>query len=196
MSGGAAGARAGTISLMFGGPAAVLEAHRAVFDAFAGNVFHVGEPRGQGQAMKLLNNFLSATALAATSEALAFGAAHGLDLATMIDVLNVSTGRNSATVDKFPEPRAHRHLRRRLPHRAHGQGRPPLRRDGRALRHGQGGRHGGVGGVAGRRCDDAGHRLHRDLEAHQQEGSRDDLWTLVLLVHTASPAMRNTRIRA
>ena len=48
---------------------------------FAGNVFHVGEQAGQGQAMKLLNNFLSATALAATSEALAFGAANGLDLA-------------------------------------------------------------------------------------------------------------------
>ena len=52
--------------------------------------------------MKLLNNVLSATALAATSEALAFGVAQGLDLATMVDVLNVSTGRNSATVDKFP----------------------------------------------------------------------------------------------
>ena len=52
--------------------------------------------------MKLANNFLSATALAATSEAIAFGLAHGLDMATMIDVLNVSTGRNSATVDKFP----------------------------------------------------------------------------------------------
>ena len=82
--------------------------------------------------MKLLNNFLSATALAATSEALAFGAAHGLDLAMMVDVLNVSTGRNSATVDKFPEPGAHRHLRRRLPHRAHGEGPAPLRRDGGA----------------------------------------------------------------
>jgi 3-hydroxyisobutyrate dehydrogenase len=102
VSGGVAGARAGTISLMFGGPAEVLDAHRAVLAAFAGNVFHVGTRAGQGQAMKLLNNYLSATALAATSEALAFGAANGLDLATMIDVLNVSTGRNSATVDKFP----------------------------------------------------------------------------------------------
>ena len=52
--------------------------------------------------MKLANNFLSATALAATSEAVAFGIANGLDMATMIDVLNVSTGRNSATTDKFP----------------------------------------------------------------------------------------------
>jgi 3-hydroxyisobutyrate dehydrogenase len=51
--------------------------------------------------MKLLNNFLSGTAMAATSEAIAFGDSQGLDLATMLDVLNVSTGRNTATSDKF-----------------------------------------------------------------------------------------------
>jgi 3-hydroxyisobutyrate dehydrogenase len=65
-------------------------------------VFHVGTRAGQGQAMKLLNNYLSATALAASSEAIAFGLAQGLDMSTMVDVLNVSTGRNSATADKFP----------------------------------------------------------------------------------------------
>ena len=102
VSGGAAGARAGTISLMFAGPQDILDTHRGVFEAFAGNIFHVGSSAGQGQAMKLLNNFLSATALASTSEALAFGRSHGLDLAMMLDVLNASTGRNSATVDKFP----------------------------------------------------------------------------------------------
>jgi len=102
VSGGAAGARAATISLMFSGPAHVLEAHRTLLESFTGNVFHVGERAGQGQAMKLANNFLSATALAATSEAIAFGMANGLDMTTMIDVLNVSTGRNSATTDKFP----------------------------------------------------------------------------------------------
>ncbi|MEP7114366.1 MAG: NAD(P)-dependent oxidoreductase [Ilumatobacteraceae bacterium] len=102
VSGGAARARAATISLMFSGPTAVLETHRALLESFTGNVFHVGDRAGQGQAMKLANNFLSATALAATSEAVAFGVAHGLDMGTMIDVLNVSTGRNSATTDKFP----------------------------------------------------------------------------------------------
>jgi len=102
VSGGTAGARAGTVALMFAGPDAVLEANRSVLEAITGNVFHVGHEAGQGQAMKLLNNFLSATALASTSEALAFGRAHGLDLAMMVDVLNASSGRNSATVDKFP----------------------------------------------------------------------------------------------
>ena len=102
VSGGTAGARAGTIALMFAGPAAVLDDHRPIFEAIAGNIFHVGAHPGQGQAMKLLNNFLSATALAATSEALAFGRAHGLDLAMMVDVVNASSGRNTATSDKFP----------------------------------------------------------------------------------------------
>jgi 3-hydroxyisobutyrate dehydrogenase-like beta-hydroxyacid dehydrogenase len=101
VSGGVAGARAGTVSLMFAGPPSVLDDHRPLFEAFA-KVFPVGSSAGQGQAMKLLNNFLSATALASTSEALAFGEAHGLDMAVMVDVLNASTGRNSATVDKFP----------------------------------------------------------------------------------------------
>src|SRR5215213_5876713 len=102
VSGGVAGARARTISLMFGGPTDVFDAHRVVLGSFAGNVFHVGEEAGHGQAMKLINNFLSATALAATSEAFALGQAYGLGLETMLDVVNVSTGRNSATYDKFP----------------------------------------------------------------------------------------------
>ncbi|HEX6658720.1 MAG TPA: NAD(P)-dependent oxidoreductase [Ilumatobacter sp.] len=102
VSGGVAGARAATISMMFAGPAEVLDANRPVLDAISGNVFHVGTRAGQGQAMKLLNNYLSATALAATSEAIAFGVAEGLDMRVILDVLNVSTGRNSASADKFP----------------------------------------------------------------------------------------------
>jgi 3-hydroxyisobutyrate dehydrogenase len=102
VSGGAAGARAGTIALMYAGPEEILADHRPVFEAIAGNIFAVGTTPGQGQAMKLLNNFLSATALAATSEAMAFGRAHGLDLAMMVDVVNASSGRNTATSDKFP----------------------------------------------------------------------------------------------
>jgi 3-hydroxyisobutyrate dehydrogenase len=57
---------------------------------------------GLAQAMKLANNFLSATALAATSEAVAFGMSVGLDMATMVEVLDASSGHNTATSDKFP----------------------------------------------------------------------------------------------
>lgn len=101
VSGGVAGARAGTVAVMYAGSAERLEALGPLLESFAANVFHVGEQPGQGQAMKLLNNFLSGTAMAATSEAVAFGEREGLDLATMLDVLNVSTGRNTATSDKF-----------------------------------------------------------------------------------------------
>ena len=52
--------------------------------------------------MKVLNNFLSGTAMAATAEAVAFGVREGLDMGMILDVVNVSSGRNTATADKFP----------------------------------------------------------------------------------------------
>lgn len=102
VSGGKAGAEAGTITLMWGGPKADLDNHRAIVDTFCGNPFHVGDEPGHGQAVKLLNNFLSATAMAATSEAVLFGQSQGLDMKTILDVVNVSSGMNTATRDKFP----------------------------------------------------------------------------------------------
>ena len=102
VSGGVAGAKAGTITIIWAGPSELLAQHRPVLQAFSGNIFQVGEHAGQGQAMKLLNNFLSATALAATSEAFLYGLSQGLTLNRMIDVVNVSTGRNTASSDKFP----------------------------------------------------------------------------------------------
>ena len=52
--------------------------------------------------MKILNNFLSGTAMAATTEAVLYGLSQGVDMKTMLDVVNVSTGQNTATSDKFP----------------------------------------------------------------------------------------------
>ena len=103
VSGGAAGARAATISVMFAGPREEFERYRPVLQAMSKNPFYCGEAAGQGQAMKILNNFLSATAMAATSEAIAFGIEQGLDMKLMLDVLNVSSGQNTATSDKFPK---------------------------------------------------------------------------------------------
>ena len=101
ISGGVAGARNAMLAVMFAGDADTFEALRPVYERMAKNIFFVGEHAGQGQAMKLLNNFLSGTAMAATSEAIAFGIGQGLDMKTMLDVLNVSTGQNTATSDKF-----------------------------------------------------------------------------------------------
>ncbi len=101
VSGGRSGAVEATISVMWAGPADVLEAHRPALEAMARHIFHVGTEAGQGQALKLLNNFLSATSTAATGEAVLFGVAHGLEPKTILDVVNVSTGRSHASADKY-----------------------------------------------------------------------------------------------
>jgi len=102
VSGGKSGASAGTLSVMVGGDASVYEACRPLFESFADDVFHVGDDPGHGHAVKLLNNYLSFTGLLAASEAVALGRAAGLDAETLVDAFNASSGRNSATEDKFP----------------------------------------------------------------------------------------------
>ncbi|HLI27103.1 MAG TPA: NAD(P)-dependent oxidoreductase [Chloroflexota bacterium] len=102
VSGGVRGAEQGTLTVMVGAPAELFAAVEPWLAVLGRHRVRVGDAPGQGQAMKLLNNYLSALALAATSEAVAFGARHGLDPALVIDVLNVSTGRTSASADKFP----------------------------------------------------------------------------------------------
>ena len=103
VSGGRAGAVAGTVTVMWAGPAAELDRRRDTLATFSANVFHVGDEPGQGQALKMLNNFLSGTAMAATSEAILYGLSQGLDMKTMLDVINASSGVNSASRDKFPD---------------------------------------------------------------------------------------------
>ncbi|MBX5491755.1 MAG: NAD(P)-dependent oxidoreductase [Chloroflexi bacterium] len=102
VSGGVRGAEQGTLTVMVGAPAELFAAVEPWLAVLGRHCVRVGDAPGQGQAMKLLNNYLSAMALAATSEAVAFGACCGLDPALVIDVLNVSTGRTSASADKFP----------------------------------------------------------------------------------------------
>jgi 3-hydroxyisobutyrate dehydrogenase-like beta-hydroxyacid dehydrogenase len=101
VSGGVRGAMGGTLAVMVSGPAPELERVRPLLEVF-GRVFHVGDRPGLGQLMKLANNFLSATAIAATAEAIVLGVKGGLDPAVMLDVINAGTGRNTATEDKFP----------------------------------------------------------------------------------------------
>jgi 3-hydroxyisobutyrate dehydrogenase-like beta-hydroxyacid dehydrogenase len=102
VSGGVAGARAGTLAVM-------VACDRAEFDrvhpilSVIGKPFHVGSSPGLGQMMKLVNNLLSGTALAITSEAMLLGAKAGLDPDTMVEVINAGSGRNSASQDKFPK---------------------------------------------------------------------------------------------
>jgi 3-hydroxyisobutyrate dehydrogenase-like beta-hydroxyacid dehydrogenase len=101
VSGGVAGAQKGTLAVMVSGPAPDIDAVKDALAVF-GKVFVVGGKPGMGQTMKLANNFLSACAMAATSEAVVMGVKAGLDPAVMVDVINHGTGRNTATTDKFP----------------------------------------------------------------------------------------------
>lgn len=102
ISGGAAAAEKGQLTLMVGGASTALDAVRDELGLFASNVFHIGEA-GTGHVTKLLNNFLNAVALAATAEVMVAARKAELDLDTVLDVLNASSGVNFATVNRFPK---------------------------------------------------------------------------------------------
>jgi 3-hydroxyisobutyrate dehydrogenase-like beta-hydroxyacid dehydrogenase len=103
VSGGTAGSKAGTLAMMLAAPDDLFALLEPYIRPMAKNARQVGTEPGQGMAMKLLNNFLSAMSMTATSEAMSFGVSQGLDMMTMLETLNVSTGRNTATEDKFPK---------------------------------------------------------------------------------------------
>jgi 3-hydroxyisobutyrate dehydrogenase-like beta-hydroxyacid dehydrogenase len=101
VSGGLKGAEQGTLAVMVSCADGTFEQVKPLL-ANLGKPFHVGKLPGQGQTMKLVNNLLSATAMAATSEAVVMAVAAGLDARQAVDVINAGTGRNTASEDKFP----------------------------------------------------------------------------------------------
>jgi 2-hydroxy-3-oxopropionate reductase len=101
VSGGIAGARAGTLALMVSGPSQAYADIEPILKVL-GRVFYVGEKAGLGQTLKLANNLMSQAAIAITAEALALGVKAGIDARVMLEVLNASSGRNTASADKFP----------------------------------------------------------------------------------------------
>jgi hypothetical protein len=101
VSGGVPGAEKGTLAVMVSGPRAEYETIKPALEVI-GKLFFIGEKPGAGQTMKLANNFLSATAMVATSEAVVMGVKSGLDPKVMIDVINSGSGMNTASRDKFP----------------------------------------------------------------------------------------------
>lgn len=102
ISGGAAAAEKGTLTLMVGGDEATLDSVRDILAHFASNVIYMGES-GSGHTTKLLNNFLNAVALSATSEVMIAGKKAGLDPDALLAVLNTSSGVNFATLNRFPK---------------------------------------------------------------------------------------------
>ncbi len=102
VSGGISGAEKGTLAVMVSCPEETYDTIKPILEVL-GKLFFVGTQPGQGQTMKLLNNLLSATAMAITSEAVTMGVKAGLDPAQVVDVFNAGTARNSATQDKMKQ---------------------------------------------------------------------------------------------
>lgn len=102
VSGGVRGAAKGTVAVMASGPRRDVEAVEPALKVI-GKFFYIGERPGAGQTMKLCNNVLSAAATVATSESFVTGVKAGLDPRVMVDVINASSGRSTATEQKFPE---------------------------------------------------------------------------------------------
>ena len=101
VSGGVAGARAGTLAVMVGGPAAAFERFRPMLSAIGARVVHAGDV-GAGHAVKALNNLMSAGHLLLSSEALIAGQRFGLDPAVMLEIINAASGRSASTENKWP----------------------------------------------------------------------------------------------
>jgi 3-hydroxyisobutyrate dehydrogenase-like beta-hydroxyacid dehydrogenase len=102
VSGGVKGAASGKLAIMASGPAPAMQRVRPLLEIL-GKVYELGEKPGLGQTVKLANNLMSAASLAIAAEAMAMGVKAGVDPAAMLDVLNASSGRNSATQDKIPK---------------------------------------------------------------------------------------------
>jgi 3-hydroxyisobutyrate dehydrogenase-like beta-hydroxyacid dehydrogenase len=101
VSGGVKGAVAGTLAVMVSCPKETYEIVEPILKTF-GKLFYTGDKPGTAQTAKLANNLMAATALVITSEAVAMGVKGGVDAKVLIDIINASSGRNSASEDKFP----------------------------------------------------------------------------------------------
>lgn len=108
VSGGTVAAEKGTLTVMAAGQRAAFERVEPWLRVIGKNIFYLGEGAGLGQTMKIINNTLCAVGMVASCEALVFGAKSGLDSAMMLDILNVSSGRSFATLEKIPQCILHR----------------------------------------------------------------------------------------
>lgn len=100
--GGAKGADEGTMTLMIGGDADVLERSRPVLEACAAQLIHLG-PSGSGHTMKVVHNLITHTNFLACSEAGRLAEAAGIDLADMIRVFNAGNARSFISERRFPD---------------------------------------------------------------------------------------------
>ncbi|WPB58753.1 NAD(P)-dependent oxidoreductase [Xylophilus sp. GOD-11R] len=103
VSGGTVAAEKGTLAVMPAGPQAAYELVEPLLRVLGKNIFYLGADPTLGQTMKIINNTLYATSMVASCEALVYGVKAGLDSKTMLDVINVSSGRSFATLERIPQ---------------------------------------------------------------------------------------------
>lgn len=103
ISGGPPGAEAATLGIMCSGDKKTFDALSDALNVIAGKVVYIDERPGSAQTMKLVNNIISFGNLSIALEAMTLGAKAGLDPEQMIEVINASSGRNSATTKKIPD---------------------------------------------------------------------------------------------
>jgi 3-hydroxyisobutyrate dehydrogenase len=103
VSGGTANAEKGTLAVMAAGPEAVFHTVEPLLRVIGKNIFYLGADPGLGQTLKIINNTLYATSMIASCEALVYGVKAGLDAQTMLDVINASSGRSFATLERIPQ---------------------------------------------------------------------------------------------
>jgi 3-hydroxyisobutyrate dehydrogenase-like beta-hydroxyacid dehydrogenase len=102
VSGGIAGAESGQLTVMVAGAPKDVAVARPVLEVLGSRIFVVGDRPGQGQAVKVINNLMSACSVAITAEATSLGVKAGLDPATLLEVVAASSGSNTAAAQKFP----------------------------------------------------------------------------------------------
>lgn len=103
VSGGTVSAQHGTLAVMAAGDTEAFKRSEPILKVIGKNIFFFGEDPSLGQTMKIINNTLYATSMLASCEALVYGVKAGLDSKTMLDVLNVSSGRSFATLERIPQ---------------------------------------------------------------------------------------------
>lgn len=103
VSGGTSGAADGSLSVMVSGAPEAYEAMTGILQVIGRNLFYLGNEPGQGQLMKVINNTICAAATLASFEGLVLGSRGGIDTQVMLDIINVSSGRNFATEVKIPQ---------------------------------------------------------------------------------------------
>lgn len=103
VSGGTVAAEKGTLAVMAAGPKNTFDEVEPILKVLGKNVFYLGADPSLGQTTKIINNTLYATSMIASCEALVYGVKAGLDPQTLLDVINVSSGRSFATLERIPQ---------------------------------------------------------------------------------------------